>query len=203
MRGVLFQTVQIPPTWRRKTLPPCPVCRQPTVHAWHHGCPSPLGRLEAPGRGSTYIDIATGLVHCVLCNTAAPIEDWHSLCSCGAVFEGGEIWEGMAAEIGKVGDLQWARAAGIRRGTLEITFLGWWFCRGCHSERDHETGWLVKGKRAGALCLECHYRAAEALGSWFSGQTGFRTCRWCAKVRRVAVLKRANVCKACNERIYA
>jgi hypothetical protein len=49
----------------------------------------------------------------------------------------------------KIGDLSWLKAVGVRRGTPEITFLGWSSCLGCGRRFDRKPGYLGAGTRGG------------------------------------------------------
>jgi hypothetical protein len=125
--------LSIPPTWRRALFPRCPNCGEGGGQALHINC----GKED---QAELYIDIATGYLHCIACGHESGLEGWRNHCTC-AVWEGGEIWQGMAAEVGRMGDLSWLKAAGVRRGTPEISFLGWSFCLGCqrHFEMKNRT----------------------------------------------------------------
>lgn len=139
--------------WRVKLIPACPGCKCGAEPALHRDCPEEWRREP-----ELYINIGNGHVRCSACGKDWPVENTTHFCTdCGAVYEGGEIWRGMAAEIGQAGNRAWLRAAGIRRGTPEITFLGWWYCRWCRRTFDRDTGDFLKtGEFAyGGLCDAC------------------------------------------------
>jgi len=126
-----------PTPWRKSLIPPCPICKQGPHVAKHRTCSKE--RMALPSfEGELAVNIETGEVFCSGCGKSYSFDGWTQFCDCGAVWQGGEIWQGMAAEIGRVGDVTWLKAAGATQGTLEITFFGWWFCLICGVRaRDH------------------------------------------------------------------
>ena len=105
------------PEWRKKPFPVCPKCNEGSDHAGHRDCPYD---------GKLWIDILTGTVKCNKCNKEWSLEESVHYCSCGAKFKGGELWTGMAAEIGRLGNLTWLRRLGVRKGVPQKEFIGWW-----------------------------------------------------------------------------
>ncbi len=100
--------------WRKKTVPPCPKCGNWTDH---------VGHLDCPYNGEMQIDILSGMVKCDGCGAICGLEKIEHYCSCGAVYEGGEIWEGMHREMGRVQNLAWFQRLYARRGTMQVRFL--------------------------------------------------------------------------------
>jgi hypothetical protein len=185
----------IPPTWRPALFPRCPNCGEGGGQAEHMGC----GK-EPP---DLYIDINTGHLHCIGCGHESGLERWRNHCTCGAVWDGGEIWQGMAAEVGSMGDLAWLKAAGVRRGTLETTFLGWFSCLGCGRRFDKKAEYLRTGTRKGGICPDCHDEAKKQHAAWFRKVP--EACSWCgygasASTSRVRV-GHAYICRSCTEEI--
>jgi hypothetical protein len=180
----------IPPTWRRHTVPRCPSCKRGAVNALHRSCD-----------GALYVDMATGRVHCTGCGRNWAFTNWKSYCRCGAVFKGGELWEGMKAEMGQAGEFSWLKVQGRRKGTLKTTMLGWSFCVGCGEERDVETGLLQTGLPGGGICEVCSQEAQER----FTARYRFRyrskkNCSWCDRgwtgpIYKVGIKKR--LCWSC------
>jgi hypothetical protein len=188
----------IPQTWRRAQIPPCPNCGRDAAPALHKGCGT-----ETP---DLYLDITTGRKRCAGCGREAEFENWiHHCTHCCGVSEGGEIWQGMAAEAGRMGDLAWLRAAGVRRGTLETTFLGWSSCLACGRRFNKKTGWLITGARGGGICPACHDEAKMEHATSFRFTVVQAKCSWCGfrtseRGLRVRVGK-AHICRSCTEEI--
>jgi len=188
-------------TWRRKVHPGCPGCGAPPMNAYHWDCPAflpPQRRLLA----LLWIALETGTVRCDGCKESWPFEITMHHCRCGLVFTGGEIWEGMAAEIGNLGNHSWVRAAGIKRGAAHTTAKGWWFCLACQQNFRKETGLLRSGSDKGGLCETCRAQALRrfrwriALAIW----GGAGVCSWCGQRRdgdRIVTIGKARLCKLC------
>jgi hypothetical protein len=115
------------------------------------------------------------------------MEGWRQFCGCGAVFTGGEMWEGMAAEAGHVGNLAWFRAAAGRRGTLETELLGWWFCLLCGA-RAEKPPFIARGCPKGGFCDRCIETARARLtgkSPLWRLAAAWKTCSLClAPARR-------------------
>lgn len=103
--------------WRKSTFPKCPKCERGGTHTGHRNCPQD---------GKLWVDILTGTQKCDACGQSWSLEKAIHHCSCGAKFKGGELWQGMATELGSYADLVWLKRLGISKGTLETEFLGWW-----------------------------------------------------------------------------
>jgi hypothetical protein len=187
-----------PPDMAARSVSPCPSCGASAGKAQHKSC-------RIGGQADLYIDIATGHKHCIACGRELGLESWTNHCTrCGAVWEGGEIWQGMAAEVGSMGDLAWLKAAGVRRGTPEITFLGWSSCLGCQRRFERKAG-LLLGIGNGGICTDCHDTAKKRHAARFRFRAVPDFCNWCgygasARTRRVRVGK-AHICRSCTEEI--
>jgi hypothetical protein len=190
------------PEWRRNIIPACPVCGRAADVAIHkRGC----------GNGEWWIDLETGNTQCGGCGEKASVETMRHFCDCGAVYEGGELWQGMAAEIVDIGELHWFRAAGIRRGDLTTRFLGWSECTACGAKTEgmeYYFGmwplfslWEIK---RGGLCDKCKEKARKRLAAWWSPWISDKECRWCGgyggEVRIVRV-GRVRICRTCFHHI--
>lgn len=114
------------PKWRRLTWPGCPACQLPpqlTVCGAAALWVPPGGELAAkwlPASmrcgGDLYLDTETGLVHCAGCDSRQALAETKYACSgsCGAVFEGGECWEGMKADLPAMRSWAWTRTVKAR-----------------------------------------------------------------------------------------
>ena len=162
----------------------------------HIGC----GKEKA----DLYIDITTGRKHCIGCGHELGLESWTHHCTrCGGVWEGGEIWQGMAAEAGRMGDLAWLKAAGVRRGTLETTFLGWSSCLGCRWRFDKKPDIFSQERAKAGSARIATIEAKKQHAAWFRKVP--ETCSWCGygasdRTSRVRV-GTAYICRSCTEEI--
>lgn len=101
------------PIWRRKMIPECPKCGNEAGESCHRNCPN--------GEGEVMIDILSGISVCQSCGEKNSVERWRHFCDCGAIYEGGEYWQGMAAEIAQIEDELEIQGIGIIKGKpLEI-----------------------------------------------------------------------------------
>lgn len=116
--------------WRQNIFPVCPCCGEWSSHAGHKNCPYD---------GHLWIDILTGIVKCDECGKEWSLENSRNYCSCGAEFEGGEIWSGMASEIGQIQNLTWARALNITKGTLQTRLI-----KAGNSGYERNEKWLIR-----------------------------------------------------------
>lgn len=200
MRALLGLPPKIPPTWRRKIIPACPCCGRAAAPANDMECRNWWAGYW--GKADLYIDLATGLGHCIVCGDSSPVERWtHHCTSCHAVYEGGEVWQGMAAEAGRVGDLAWLRAAGIRRGVPEITFLGWSRCLACGKRFTRKTGLLRGGNAKGGICEPCRETAHMRMKPRLSLYRTWKPCSWCGQTKdryRIVRIGRARLCFECQ-----
>lgn len=191
--------MSLPATWRRKLFPPCPSCRSSGGWAEHRNCPDTVAHKA--GRSNLYIDIATGETICLACGQKWGLEDTRHYHKCGAVFDGGEIWQGMAAELGRIGNARWLAAAGIKRGSLDTKMRGWWFCLGCGREASKHMVVFPMGTRRGGCCYGCHLKAESALSSFLRLRGSPDFCSWCgaSKVNRKKIvrIRKANMCDQC------
>jgi hypothetical protein len=150
-----------------------------------------------------YIDIASGVLHCVGCGIESEYLDWEHHCHrCGGVYEGGEIWQGMASETVRMDDVVWFQASGIQRGSLETTFLGWSSCRACRKFWNYDIGYLKSGTSGGGLCESCHDIGRKKMRSWFTLKGRVSCCNWCGKCggsnrKVVAVVGGTYICREC------
>jgi hypothetical protein len=192
------------PTWRRNILPACPVCGRAACPSLHNrGCNS-----KNP---EWWLDLETGNTQCSGCGQQGSVESMRHFCDCGAVYEGGEVWEGMAAEIVNIGDLHWFRAAGIRRGDLNTRFLGWSECAACGAKTQGSEyyvaifalvpSWLLPWeiKKPAGLCGKCADKARKRLTARWSPWISARDCRWCEAhgAARVVRIGRVRICRVC------
>ncbi len=120
--------------WRRVTWPGCPVCARggSVCHCarpafWLPAIPKATwGRLPMSLRclGALYLDTETGMAHCEGCADKTPFSESVFGCyGCGATFRGGELWEGMEAELAMARTWPWMRAVKARV-SQEITGCG-------------------------------------------------------------------------------
>ncbi len=105
------------PDWRKKQHPCCPKCGKSNSHQKHKDC-SQGGRL--------WIDINSGQIRCNGCGKIWSLEDTTHYCSCGAKYTGGEIWQGMAHEIGRIANLAWVQRLAVKKGYSETHYKGQW-----------------------------------------------------------------------------
>lgn len=204
MRALLGLPPTIPPTWRRKVIPACPCCGRGAALSNHRDCPN---RWAARRKwADVYIDLATGQGHCIVCGDVLPIGEWTHYCNtCHGVYEGGEVWQGMVAEAGRVGDLAWLRAAGIQRGGQPVTFLGWWLCLACGKRCTKETGLLRGGSAKGGICEPCRETAFNRMQPRLSLYRTWKPCSWCGQSAgryRIVRIGRARLCFACQFKFW-
>lgn len=122
--------------WRRVTWPGCPACQHPLGLAycarpvfWMQVLPAPLWKFT-PGPlhcdGDIYLDIETGLTVCSACDAVQAFADSSFMCNrgCGALFRGGELWQGMTDDIVSARRRPWMHSMKARV-TQEIVDCGW------------------------------------------------------------------------------
>lgn len=183
-----FATTQtlLPATWRRRVLPACPCCRRGPVWPFHWDC-------TRKQTGSLYIDMASGEVHCISCGCGWSFEQSKHYCNCGAVYIGGELWQGMEAELGRMGNVSWLKAAGIQRGNAATTLLGWSHCIACGNKE-----FTTLGMRRGGICWACWAKAKKRLDARFSLAWRCDTCSWCSQWSWHAVkIGTKRICRHC------
>jgi len=139
--------------FRKSIFPRCPKCGGGNNHAKHRHCPNEKKLFGKAGY--LWIDITTGHEHCDGCNDYWSLEKSRSHCSCGTVFTGGQIWAGMAQEIGRMGNQAWLRRLGIAKGDLNTYVIGYHRCFFCNRfEKDRYFKGLISTPYA-AICNRC------------------------------------------------
>lgn len=106
-------------TWRRKIVPSCPHCGHPAGPSFHLD-PLPNGETC---NGEMYLDIESGRTICRNCLFEKSVEGMSHHCDCGCVWTGGEVWQGMRTDLGRMGNRAWLRQIGIVKGTMEVTII--------------------------------------------------------------------------------
>lgn len=114
--------------WRTVTWPGCPACGLPAQQAgcgrqawWMPPLPNMIVGKMLPAwlrcLGEWRLDVDTGVIHCKRCGMSDPFADTQFLCpECGAMFEGGEMWEGMSADVTGTGRRPWMQSLKSRNG---------------------------------------------------------------------------------------
>jgi len=187
--------------WRQKLFPVCPACAAGSGIEQHRDCPR---YWPGPGNPPLWIDITTGVVQCTNCEVTGTLDEITHFCECGTAFKGGEIWQGMAAEIGRVGNLAWARAAGLQHGIEKPVVVGWWFCLACGLRSEDRRFLLQGGTKAGGICRRCCAMARRRWRSWLPFRLDGKRCSYCkgkwqeiSDTGRVVAVNRAYVCEWC------
>jgi len=108
------------PLMRKSSFPKCPKCREGSSWAGHRNCSEPKGE-----KGKLWIHLPSGREICDSCLKYWEIQDSTKNCSCGAKFEGGEIWQGMQTEIALFDSFAWIRKSGVMKGSMKTRFIGW------------------------------------------------------------------------------
>jgi hypothetical protein len=119
-RQEIFSNFTNHPLMRKSTFPKCPKCRKDGSWAGHKDCSEPKGE-----KGKLWVHLPSGREICDSCLKYWEIQDSTHYCSCGAKFEGGEIWQGMTTEIALFENYAWLRKSGIIKGSMKTRFIGW------------------------------------------------------------------------------
>ena len=103
-------------------LPKCPKCGKSRLLLIHDPCPT---KKDPASKSFILIDIHSGRFKCPDCGDIWSIETNKIYCPCGAIFEGGQVWQAGSLEIGQKSNSNWIREVGVSKGNLETRFLGW------------------------------------------------------------------------------
>ncbi len=121
--------------WRRVTWPGCPACLRAAAPCccarekfWLPPLPDMIVAALPPQlrcNGEIRLDIETGVTICVDCGAALPFSESVFVCApgCGAIFNGGELWQGMSNDLAAARQWPWMRSV-KSRVAQEITGCG-------------------------------------------------------------------------------
>lgn len=107
--------------YRKYLIPKCPMCGKGVSPASHLNCNRTIQKE------TLWIDISTGKIICDSCHFQKDLTTTENLCSCGAIFRGGYLWQELGFEYGKVINFEWFRALEISKGSLKTKFVRWAF----------------------------------------------------------------------------
>lgn len=112
--------------YRKYLIPKCPMCGKESTFAFHLKCKRKSSESKFQHE-TLWINLLTGLIECEGCDYKKDISNIENLCTCGAIFSGGQLWEGMFTEISIVEDFAWFKLLKISKGSITPRFIRWAF----------------------------------------------------------------------------
>lgn len=92
-------------------MPKCPICGRPQMFPKHPRCG--FSKIKEPAK--LFICSRSGVVSCDTCDAMWMFSSIEHECLCGTIFLGGEYWDGMKLEWGRIKNLKWIKEIGLTK----------------------------------------------------------------------------------------